>query len=321
MMDFRQVLTRLDESRAKGIGYVDSGYLSAVMRCSTAQASKRLSRLHGMGFLVRTKHRRRCFSKRGKSCYKGYYYEYSFSKQGRKYVEWMKNSRLAQETLYGLMISNAATLLPEREKDTLFSFALYRSKMRYSGPSREAQEFGFLASQALPGLTRKLEETSAQRDQLEFKRDLLEFKCDQLQGVINDQASKINHLEEKGEELLAKAERDAKRKDQELQKIVIDLTNKFVEQSQSLDSAIDVISAWSSLSAAQEGVIRDIETYLALGSKKPEKTVEFLNLVARGQSTQMSIARDYLKRAQQKFQEVQERTRRDQPKVAPAKTA
>jgi hypothetical protein len=274
-----------------------------------------------MGFLVREKQRRLCFSKRGKSCYKGYYYEYSFSKQGRKYVEWMKNSRRARETLYGLMISDAATLLPEREKDTLFSFGLYRSKMRYSGPSRDVQEFGFLASHVLPGLTGKLTEVSAQRDKMEFKRDLLEFKCDQLQGVINGQASKINHLEEKGEELLAKAERDAKRKDQEFQKTVTDFTNRFIEQRQLLDSAIDVISAWSSLSAAQEGIIRDIETHVALGSKNPEKTIEFVSLVARGHSTQMSSARKYLKRAQQKFQEVQELTRRDQPKVAPAKTA
>jgi hypothetical protein len=319
MMDFRQVLTRLDEYRAKGIGYVDSGYLSAVMGGSRAQASKRLSRLHGMGFLVRDKHRRRCFSKRGKSCYKGYYYEYSFSRQGRKYVEWLKNSRLAQKTLYGLMISNAATLLPEREKDTLSSFALYRSKMRYSGPSRDVQEFGFLASHALPGLTRKLEETSAQRDKMEFKRDLLEFKCDQLQGVINDQASKINHLEEKGEELLAKAERDAKRKDQEFQKTAGHLIDKFIEMSQALDSAIDAIRGVSSLSAAQEGIIRELE--LALGSKNPEKTVEFLKLVARGQSPEMSRARDYVKRAQKTLQEVQERIRPDQLKVAPAKTA
>ena len=320
-MDFRQVLTRLDEHRAKGIGYVDSGYLSAVMGGRTAQASKRLSRLHGMGFLVREKHRRLCFSKRGKSCYKGYYYEYSFSKQGRKYVEWMKNSRRAREGLYGLMIGEAAALLPELEKEALSYFVLYRSKMRYSGPSRDVQEFGFLASHVLPGLTRKLEETTAQRDKMEFKRDLLEFKCDQLQGVINDQASKIKHLEEKGEELLAKAERDAKRKDQEFQKIAGYLIDKFIEMSQGLDSAIDAISGSSSLSAAQEGVIREIETYLALGSGKPEKTVEFLNLVARGQSPEMSSARDYVKRAQKTLQEVQERIRRDHLTVAPAKTA
>jgi hypothetical protein len=317
MIGFRQMLTRLDESRAKGMGYVDSGYLSAVMGGSTAQTSKRLSRLHGMGFLVREKHRRRCFSKRGKLCYKGYYYEYSFSKQGRKYVEWMKNSRRAQETLYGLMIRDAATLLPDREKEALLSFGLYRSKMRYGGPSREAQEFGFLASHVLPGLTGKIAEVSAQRDHLELERDLLEFKCDQLQGVINDQASKIKHLEEKGEELLVKAER----KDQEFQKTASYLIDKFIEMSQGFDSAIDAIKGLTSLTAAQEGIIRDIETYLALGSGKPEKTVEFLNLIARRQSTEMSRARDYVKRAKQTLQEVQKRIRRDQPKVAPARTA
>jgi len=321
MMDFRQVLTKLDEYQAKGIRYLDSGYLSSVMGCSTAQASKRLSRIHGMGFLVREKHRRRCFSKRGKFCYKGYYYEYSLSSQGRKYVEWIRNSRLAREVFYGKMIGEAAAFLSEDEKNALLCLPwLFRLKMRYGGPSRDAQEFGFLMSCALPGLTRKLGEMSAQREQLELDKGSLQFKCDQLQTIVNDQASKINHLEKENEEVLAKAERDAKEKDRQFLKIATNFLSTFIEMSQSLDSATDAISGLSYLTAAQEGIIRNIETCISLASNNPEKTAEFLNLV-RSHSPHMNRAKYYLTRSQQKLRELQERKRQDQLKVALPTTA
>ena len=83
-MEFRQVLLELSSIDKKGIPRFDSGYVSAILRCSVAEASKRLSRLHSTGFLKRKRVKRLCVSKHGRRCRKGYYYDYSLSAQGGK---------------------------------------------------------------------------------------------------------------------------------------------------------------------------------------------------------------------------------------------
>ena len=135
MVDFRQLLIELERQESRGIGSVNSTFLAAVLNTSSKQASKSLSRLHSMGFLVREKDKRLCISKTGKECCKGYYYEYALSSQGRKYIRWMRETRPLRRGLYLARINSISPYLSEDEKGMLLYLGLYvQNEMRYKGP-------------------------------------------------------------------------------------------------------------------------------------------------------------------------------------------
>jgi len=66
----------------------DSTMLSEV---STKLISNELGRLYGMGFLKRKRIKRECETKSGKTCFRGYEYVYTISRQGWKYLEFLNN--------------------------------------------------------------------------------------------------------------------------------------------------------------------------------------------------------------------------------------
>ncbi|MCK5627637.1 hypothetical protein KAI23_06680, partial [Candidatus Bathyarchaeota archaeon] len=64
-MDYKTVLTRLNERRLSGKLEFDSVEVAPFLSITVTQASKYMSRLHRMGFLKRTRDKRLCLSKYG----------------------------------------------------------------------------------------------------------------------------------------------------------------------------------------------------------------------------------------------------------------
>jgi hypothetical protein len=60
-------------------------------KVSTKSISNELRRLYLMGFLKRKRIKRECETKSGKTCFRGYEYVYSISRQGWKYLDYLKN--------------------------------------------------------------------------------------------------------------------------------------------------------------------------------------------------------------------------------------
>ena len=58
---------------------------------STKLISNELRRLYSMRFLKRERIKRECKTKSGKTCFRGYEYVYTISRQGWKYLEFLKN--------------------------------------------------------------------------------------------------------------------------------------------------------------------------------------------------------------------------------------
>jgi hypothetical protein len=119
------------------------------LRLQHKEASKGLSRLHMMGFLVREREKRLCISKNGKQCHKGYSYEYAFSSQREK-IHRVDEGRIVREETRWMMMRQLVPYLSEDDKDTLLFATAQRAEMRYKGPSREAQDLGLLMVTMLP---------------------------------------------------------------------------------------------------------------------------------------------------------------------------
>ena len=85
-----------------------------------------------MGFLQRRRVKRKCKTKGGKICYRGYEYKYSLSSQGLKYLAYMARGGEEEEELEGLedlivkiMIEKEA---PEEARDALWEF--YQTQLK-----------------------------------------------------------------------------------------------------------------------------------------------------------------------------------------------
>jgi len=96
--------------------------------------SNDLRRLYAMGFLKKRKVKRKCKTKGGKTCYRGYEYKYSLSSQGLKYLAYMARGGEEEEELEGLedlivkiMIEKRA---PEEARDLLWEFYQTQIKER-----------------------------------------------------------------------------------------------------------------------------------------------------------------------------------------------
>jgi len=72
------------------------------LRCGRKMISNDLRRLYAMGFLKKRKVKRKCRTKSGKICYRGYEYKYSLSSQGLKYLAYMARGGEEEEELEGL---------------------------------------------------------------------------------------------------------------------------------------------------------------------------------------------------------------------------
>jgi hypothetical protein len=295
-LDFRQVLERVNESSMKGVDSLDSQHLAALLDSDTVRASQYLSRLHAMGFLTRRKQKRVCISKNGKQCVKGYYYDYSVSSQGRKYLQWMREGRPLQQAMYLQMMSRMPPFLTDEDKEKLPYFASYAlEQMRYRGPSRAVQDFGFLMGAALPMLTGKLGEMSK-------RIYLLEFQCDRLEGIVKDQAAQISALVEKMADLLTQQ----RRRTEESQKLLIDLARRLIRSYEENEIISHISDACRILNKAHEGMILDLGELLA--TRNLEAAGKLLDSGARRHSAEMSLAKEYVDKAERELRELQEKS-------------
>jgi len=91
------------------------------LRSSRKLISNDLRRLYAMGFLKRKKVKRRCRTKSGKVCFRGYEYRYSISSQGWKYLGYLVRGGEEEENLEGLADVIVKIFLekkvPEKDRD------------------------------------------------------------------------------------------------------------------------------------------------------------------------------------------------------------
>lgn len=94
--------------------------------------SNDLRRLYAMGFLKRRRVKRKCKTKGGKTCYRGYEYKYSLSSQGLKYLAYMGRGGEEEEELEGLEDLLIKIILekkaPEEIRDLLWEF--YQTQLK-----------------------------------------------------------------------------------------------------------------------------------------------------------------------------------------------
>ena len=296
-MDFRQILGQLSKCGERGVNHWDCYYVGWLLDRGAKHASKDLSRLHRMGFLTRRKEKRWALSKHGKRCHKGYYYEYAFSSQGKKYVQWMGDSKPLEDALGAVMIGKVTSDLPKEISDRIGWFTLYRASMKYKGPSRRMQELGPLAF-AVPRVVAELNEATARCEELEKK-------CSRLGGIIEkqalavkEQASRIRDLEAEKTNLLAQLKEN---KEVLLGPMVKSIS---IGQLQS-ETALECEEASRSIAKAYEGMIRDLAEILAV--RNFEAAVKLVGFIeGRHRARMMPLVEAHLKAARLKLEQAKE---------------
>ena len=205
-----------------------------------------------MGFLNREKARRECFSKGGKLCHKGYYYKYTLSGQGRKYVEWMKSAEPLDIGSYYGMISEVGRHIPDDAIRGIILSLLQREGGRYRGPNRKFQTFGVLIY-AIPHLVRELNGQASQIDHLKMK-------CYHLWHMLEEKDAEIRNL--KCENSSLRSNLDSKHRQ------ASDLKRSFLKSIidfLSIDKiSFEIISGYRLLHIAQNAVIKDLAEVLVL---------------------------------------------------------
>lgn len=94
-----------------------------------------------MGFLRRERTRRLCLSSRGSTCYRGYQYTYSFTKQGSSYVKWLHEWKPVEDMFYTQLAIDVMRNLPQELRERLSMLSLCRSALKYRGPTRNLRLF------------------------------------------------------------------------------------------------------------------------------------------------------------------------------------
>jgi hypothetical protein len=187
-LDFRQILTEIATLDRQGVASFDSGHVSVRLKCSVAEASKRLSRLHGMGFLKRRRLKRLCTSKHGKTCRKGYRYEYSFSAQGRKYIQYMAGLRMVEAAFYYEFFKQAIPHLDQESKTQITNLTICNDSRTFKGSNQALQTLGLASTITIPQLARKISENNRENLGL-LRAEVI------LRDTITKQATTIEKLQ------------------------------------------------------------------------------------------------------------------------------
>ena len=283
-MNYRDVLTKLDHGRNSGWDHFDSMCVAGLLGCGVARSSKWLFRLHSMGFLKRRRLKRRCVSKGRRLCNKGYYYEYRFSRQGEKYLRWLKETRPYEDALYGIMLSAISSHLPEDIKKAILSTNVSREKMRFKGSNRSLSALGVLTPTLLP----ILEELSS----VNVKKEEAQRECVRLRETVDEQASKIMTLDNANKSL--KRELDLKYNEvEDMKKLYQGTTETFVKR---IISSSQEASFWDTLNRAKSGIIRDLTEVMTV--MNPEGTPKLIELVYKRHDKLVTDAAEKLELAE-----------------------
>ena len=264
----------MDELDKKGITHIDSKFLANKLGISTHSASQYLSRLHRMGFLKRTRNKRRCITEKGNLCYKGYRYEYSFSSQGEQYIKWMKENRIVEPILYYKMVNELANYLPEDVRNHIITSITIRENMKYKGPNRALQTAGIVV-ETLPYLTDVLAKAKTERKKLLEQNDSLEKKCSNLTKKIKEKDQEINEL---------------KSKNQQIEEISIKLTRILSQYG----------IGWKIQKRVYEKILRDLRLIPNL-PLKPEKAEKLIRYIINRYSKESSRADEYFMKAEKEL--------------------
>ncbi len=107
--------------------------VAGLLDIRVTEVSRNLMRIHRMGFLKRKRTEKMCRSSLG-DCRKGYQYEYSFSRQGESYLQWLHRSEQQQVAWSAVRVDllNQSNLF----KENLIQIALAEAKNRFRGSDK-----------------------------------------------------------------------------------------------------------------------------------------------------------------------------------------
>ena len=196
ILDFRTVLTGLNDYRARGVSNFNSVEAANLFSISNAQGSKYLSRLHQMGFLKRTRNKRLSLSKKSKLCNKGYFYTYEFSKQGEQYLKWMSTGRSVEVVRYYDLVEELSPHLPKEVRDEILNIIKHREQSRYKGSNQSLQAVSYIIH-AFPSISKTLKDTINRNDFLETENKKLNSQKKELQLKIEKLEKQNNDLKDK----------------------------------------------------------------------------------------------------------------------------
>jgi len=189
-LDFRKLLVELKNLKEH---HLDKGFTSASTARYFGKQIKEVSndfrRLHKMGFLKRKRVKRRCLSKTGKYCYKGYEYIYTFSVQGRRYLEWMRVQKPVEDLACMILNKEILGHLPQELQKRLLIQATVRSSYRYKGPSRRLMLFD---NEAIPIAITLLENQKLKNENSELYKEKL--RLSEKNTNLKDEVSDLKEL-------------------------------------------------------------------------------------------------------------------------------
>jgi hypothetical protein len=218
-----------------------------------------------MGFLKRTRLKRTCLSKNGKICNKGYYYQYSFSNQGRKYLRWMINEEPVQALAFTTVIDESLPHLAEDTRKMITGCLQARELARYRGPNLALRTVGVAAILALPELSRKL--TKVASENLELNNDKRH-----LTEVISDLKGKKEKLERQVEDL----EQRLTKQDVETVQIMKNYTEQLLNEIRVSNASSAVLETYKLYTTAYKSLSMALSRALAISNPTHGlKMVEF----------------------------------------------
>ncbi len=169
--------------------------------------SNDLRRLYAMGFLKRRRVKRKCKTKKGKICFRGYEYRYSISSQGWKYLEYLVKGKREDETRYFddllvMLIINRSNISDEK-KDLLWESYKSGNEKGFKRFSTSEIRFWekfieyawkYVRDEKIAKLKKRIEELERERMRLESKiRDLKE-ENKKLTDVLMKVQSKLQEI-------------------------------------------------------------------------------------------------------------------------------
>ena len=173
------------------IGGFDAWEASLCLGISVKQASNCLRRLHQMGFLKKKRTKRRCLS-HGKTCYRGFKYIYSFSKQGSSYVKWLREWKPVEDLYYARLTSDIISTLPQGLRNEISVLSLFRASWKYRGSTRNLRLFDNDAVPLASLITRNLE-LAEENKKLMIENEVMRFKLEQ-NAKEKEQSGTLNQL-------------------------------------------------------------------------------------------------------------------------------
>ena len=287
-LDYKTVLTRLNERRLSGKLEFDSVEVAPFLSITVTQASKYMSRLHRMGFLKRTRDKRLCLSKYGEPCNKGYFYRYEFSRQGEQYIKWLSTSMPSELGIYHKFLNDAVPHLSNEAKDKVVLSLIGREKSRYKGPNRTLQTLGNLIF-AFPSISREMNDAIKQKEQLEINNVILNEKIRNFESEIKKLKNQKNNLEQEIERRIKEEKQFSTR----FIKIMM-----LVKETQFEENAVQRIT-----NIVNEIKLNDICEALLLAN--PEGASIFLEMISKRYEKNIPSVKIHLERAKKASEELQ----------------